>query len=217
MYSTCPHPRRHAALTTLHVNARGRTEMEIVKAKTMHQMINYVSDYTGDAKKLIYLSNFQAALVASDLAFVEKLLDSFDFRACKLVIRFLPTSGSSHSISSGMFKRFASLPKHDMEQYAEEWRELLKAQAFHNPRTGIPGLDQDLLPFPAFLDLDQHHEAEWGLECFMREVLIPLAAETKALVIGSAFQTDSMMMLFCKVANSVDAKYAPPPILERRV
>jgi len=187
----------------------------------MHQMVNYVNDYTGGAKKLIYLSNYQASLVATQFAYVEKLLAALDLNNCKLVIRLLPTSGDSHSISSGMLKTFASLPKDDKEKYAEAWREMLREQVKHNLRTGLPGLDQDLLPFPAFLDLkpeglssgEAASEAEWGLECFMRDVLIPIAAETKALVIGSAFQSDSLMMLFCKVASSVDAKYAPPRIL----
>jgi len=41
-------------------------------------------------KKLVYLTNFQANLVASDIANVNKLLDAFDLHNCKLVIRFLP-------------------------------------------------------------------------------------------------------------------------------
>ena len=40
-----------------------------------------------------------------------------------------------------------------------------------------------------------------------RDVLIPLAAETRALILGSAFQDAGMMMMFARVAMSVDSKY----------
>jgi len=64
-----------------------------------------------------------------------------------------------------------------------------------------------VLPIPPYLDIEQQDECEWGLECFMRDVLIPLAAETNALVVGSAFKDDTMMMTFAKVADSLDTKY----------
>jgi len=38
----------------------------------------------------------------------------------------------------------------------------------------------------------------------MREILVPLAAATNALVIGSAFKDDTMMMLFSKVCQPLN-------------
>ena len=40
------------------------------------------------------------------------------------------------------------------------------------------------------------------MECFMRDVLIPLAAETNALIVGSAFRDASLMMMFSRVLES---------------
>ena len=45
------------------------------------------------------------------------------------------------------------------------------------------------------------------MECFMRDVLIPLAAETNALIVGSAFRDASLMMMFSRVARTMSSKY----------
>ena len=68
-------------------------------------------------------------------------------------------------------------------------------------------MTQDQLPDPPFLEVRESDQAQWSLESFMREVLVPLAAENNALVIGSAFRDDEMMSSFAKVAKQLDAKY----------
>ena len=177
-------------------------EIEIVRAKTMHQMVDSIADGPNDFKKIIYLTNLQANVISSELQNVVKLLDAFELPpSCKLVIRFLPVSGGSHMIDNGMLSAFRAL-KRD-QNYAQEWRKLLRRQA-----QSVPGFGQEVLPIPPFLnEVDDQAEAEWGIESFMRDVLVPLAAETNALVVGSAFKDDTMMMLFSKVADSLDAKF----------
>ena len=44
---------------------------------------------------------------------------------------------------------------------------------------------QDVLPIAPFFTDQELYKAEWKVECFMRDVLVPLAAETNALVIGA--------------------------------
>jgi hypothetical protein len=177
-------------------------EIEIVRAKTMHQMVNDIPHGANEKKKVIYLTNLQANVIANDMQNVVKLLDAFELsKSCKLVIRFLPVSGGSHMIDNGMLSAFRAL-KRD-QNYAQEWRKLLRRQV-----QSVPGFGQDVLPIPPFLnEVDDQAEAEWGIESFMRDVLVPLAAETNALVVGSAFKDDTLMMLFSKVADSLDAKF----------
>ena len=69
------------------------------------------------------------------------------------------------------------------------------------------GYVQDVLPIPPFMDDEDMFKAEWKMECFMRDVLVPLAAETSALIIGSAFKDASLMMMFARVARSLASKY----------
>jgi hypothetical protein len=69
------------------------------------------------------------------------------------------------------------------------------------------GYVQDVLPIPPFIDDEDMFKAEWKMECFMRDVLVPLAAETSALIIGSAFKDASLMMMFARVARSLASKY----------
>lgn len=88
--------------------------------------------------------------------------------------------------------------------FTERWKELLRVQAEHSPD---PGYCQDVLPIPPFEHDEDLFQAEWKMECFMREVLVPLAAETNALIVGSAFQDASLMMMFSRVARSMTSKY----------
>jgi hypothetical protein len=66
---------------------------------------------------------------------------------------------------------------------------------------------QDVLPIPPFIDDEELSKAEWKMECFMREVLVPLAAQTAAMIVGSAFKDASLMMMFARVSKSLASKY----------
>lgn len=52
---------------------------------------------------------------------------------------------------------------------------------------------QDVLPIAPFFTDQDLYQAEWKVECFMRDVLVPLAAETNALVIGAG-QSDQTLV-----------------------
>ena len=175
-------------------------EMDEIKALTMHRMI----DETGEgsnAKKLVFFTNFQAGLFTLDL--IPQLLSAFNFPKPKLVITFLPCGGGSQTIKYGMLPGFTKL-KANSPTFTEDWKALLQVQAQNDPNKGIR---QDVLPIAPFFSETDLLNAEWKIECFMRDVLVPLAAETNALIIGSAFKNASLMMMFARVAASLDSKY----------
>jgi hypothetical protein len=105
-----------------------------------------------------------------------------------------------------MLKKFKSLEplreKHP-ELYQEYWKRWLRQQAQNDPDGGPGQVSQDLLPIPPFLHDYELDGAEWKMECFMREVLVPLAAENKALIFGSAARDATLMMMFGRVASSM--------------
>ena len=174
--------------------------MDEIKALTMHRMIDE-SGEGPDSKKLVFFTNFQAGLFTLEL--IPQLLAAFDFPKPKLVITFLPCAGGSHTIDYGMLSGFKKL-KASSPTFTEDWKALLQVQAQNDPNKGIR---QDVLPIAPFFSETDLLNAEWKIECFMRDVLVPLAAETNALIIGSAFKNASLMMMFARVAASLDSKY----------
>ena len=102
-----------------------------------------------------------------------------------------------------MIPKFQELDK-SSATYTQDWKKLLRVQSAHDPATGIT---QDVLPIAPFMDEDGLYQAEWKIECFMRDVLVPLAAETQALVIGAATKDATLMMSFGRVAEAVETKY----------
>ena len=191
--------------TTTNANLRkmaGEKEAEIdkIKALTMHRMV-HESGEGSNTKKLVFFTNHQAELF--NLELIPTLLAAFNFPKPKLVITFLPCSGGSHTINYGMLSGFKKL-KASSPTFTEDWKALLQVQAQNDPNKGIR---QDVLPIAPFFSETDLLNAEWKIECFMRDVLVPLAAETNALIIGSAFKNASLMMMFARVAASLDSKY----------
>jgi hypothetical protein len=242
-----------------------KDELELVRAKTMHQMV----DDLPDNKRILYLTNAQANLISGDFSIVQKMIDALQVPTdSQMVIRLLPTSGMSYSQNNGMIAGFQLLAREangNPEKYAKLWKEKLAAMYELNPKDGIPC---DIMPIPSFLGAPtstitniagsptagrkpptaggrhpktptkdaaapspqttpgQFHlgneetegegqgpaykeqaEAEWLIEAFMRDVLVPLAAETKAVIMGSAFKDDTLMMAFAKVSKAMATKY----------
>lgn len=176
-------------------------EMQEIKARTMFGMIDEVIDATGgDAKKLVFLTNRQANLFKAEN--INKLIKAFDITPPKLVIRLMSIGAGPQTRAFGMVNAFKYVKRDST--YEEEWKKVLRIQSENNPNTGMT---QDQLPEPPFLEDRESDQAQWSLESFMREVLVPLAAENNALVIGSAFRDDEMMSSFAKVAKQLDAKY----------
>ena len=153
-------------------SAKNMKQLDEIKALTMHGMV----DASGDGKRLVFLTHYQASLFSVET--IPMLLEAFDIKGYKLVITFLPAKGGTATLNYGMIEKFKGLSKTD-PNYIERCKEVLEIQASRDPSTGIK---QDVLPIAPFADEQDLYQAEWKLECFMRDVLVPLAAETQASV-----------------------------------
>jgi len=163
-------------------------------------MVDALNDLTSkESKRMVFLTNRQASLF--DQSSIHKLLDAFEIPPPKLVIRLLPCRGGPQTRAFGMVSAFRHVAKDNT--YTEEWKKVLRIQAENNPNVGIV---QDCLPDPPFLSSANADKAQWQLECFMREVVVPAAARNNALVIGSAFRDDELMTTFARVAIQLQDK-----------
>jgi hypothetical protein len=200
MAASAPRPTTSNASRALRQMASEKeAEIDEIKALTMHRMIDE-SGEGSNTKRLVFFTNHQASLF--NLELIPMVLAAFDFPKPKLVITFLPCAGGSHTINHGMLSGFKKL-KANSPTFTEDWKALLLTQVLNDPSTNRP----DVLPIAPFFSVQDLLNAEWKLECFMRDVLVPLAAETNALIIGSAFKNDSLTMMFARVAASLDSKY----------
>ena len=130
-------------------------QLNMIKARTMYNMVEDLDDN----KRLLFLTNAQADLIAKNPAALQKMLDVLDVGKPSLVINLLPSSG--FSITN------RCLP--------EDVKELT--------RTGWLGMVSDK---GAFLDEEEESDAIFKIDMFMADAIIPLAARTNAIVICSA-------------------------------
>ena len=104
--------------------------------------------------KLLFLTNPQADLISSTSESVQKMLDALEVQKPSLVIELLSSSG---------FRAYTTIC--DPSVYN-----------LYGKFAGIVGSQ------PPFLTRDDEREAEAKLDMFMVNVLIPLAAQTHAVV-----------------------------------
>eukprot|EP00966_Prymnesium_polylepis_P045455 1052735-Prymnesium_polylepis.1 len=132
-----------------------RQKMQIIKARTMYEMVEEIHMPTGLCK-LLFLTGPQADLLASSNDSLQKMLDALEVPAPKLVINLLASQGFDEYVSShgtGLQKDAAK---------------------------GEAGM---VYGRSAFLTMDEERIAEERIDQFMSTVLIPLAAQTNAVVI----------------------------------
>lgn len=156
-------------------------ELDKVKAMTMHDMIEtiYVGG-TSRQKKLLFLTGEQADQIQQRPASLEAMLKAFDVGSPQLVINLL---------ESGGFGDWTQM------RTAEGWAGL-------NARWA-PGVSVDA----PFVDAEDERAAEMRLDLFMSDVLIPLAAQTKAVVICCAIPNLCILSAsFTRMFNAVKAK-----------
>ena len=162
-----PPPRRRPRTRPVHA-ARAlyaHLEARLRVASFAQTMFNMIEPIDGGKKRLLFLSNSQASLLASDEAHLAKLLDALNVGKPQLVINLL---------TSGGFRGHTT-------RYADE-KTLQKLS--HSDMAGIK-YNQ-----PAFLTreegrLDERKAVE-RIDNFMAQVLIPLAVQTSAIVLCSA-------------------------------
>ena len=155
-----------AASTVLDDEIIGKEELQMIKARTMFQMTEELNG-VGDSgrKRLLFLTNSQADLIASSEASMQKMLEALEIPRPKLVIDLLSSQGHSEFIT--------------------------KAMDIHNAAgAATAGLLRDKGSF-ASGDVEQKSLAK--LDHFMASVILPLAAQTNAIIFCSACPATCML------------------------
>ena len=84
------------ASTIMDEEVVGKEELQMIKARTMFQMTEELHG-VGDSgrKRLLFLTNSQAELIASSEASMQKMLDALEIPRPKLVINLIASAGHS--------------------------------------------------------------------------------------------------------------------------
>ena len=146
-----------------------RQQLDKIKARTMYNMVEPIGN--SGTRKMLFLTNAQATLLGKSPASLEKMLDRLEVGNPQLVINLLESRGFrdfTNGHCAGAFTGFR----------ATSW---------------AAGVTQDR---PPFLTPVAERIAEGKIDTFMTEVLIPLAAETNAIVLCNAIPQ------LCKLSSS---------------
>ena len=150
-----------------------REKLQMIKARTMYEMVEEI-EMPGGPCKLLFLTNVQADLLASSDDSLQKMLDALELPRPQLVINLLASQG--------------------FETYVN----VLGVGGFDSDAaSGSAGIVSNRTPF---LTPEEERAAEQRVDGFMADVLIPLAAQTNAIVITSPFPdsilTRSLMRMY---------------------
>lgn len=161
-------------------------KLDKVKAMTMHDMIEVIASGKSSQKKLLFLTGKQADLLAkNERGALQKLLTEFEVGQPQLVINLLESGGFGEWVR---------------QRSPESWKSL-------NPRWA-PGVCGEA-PFESPRD---ERNAEYLIDLFMSDVLIPLAEETHAVVICCAIPTQCILSAsFTRMVQAVQSKWAHKP------
>jgi len=163
-----------------------KRELERVKAMTMYDMIEEIQPAGNRWKKLLFLTGDQAEMITQNPLSLELLLEKFDVGTPQLVINLLESGGF------GDWTR---------QRPAESWRQLNLRWA--------PGVFHGVAPFAT---IAEERAAEYRVDLFMADILIPLAAQTHAVIICCAIPTQCVLSSsFTRMFQAVKAKWLNKP------
>ena len=148
-------------------------------------MYNMVEEIDDGQTKLLFLTNPQAEQIASTPESIQKLLDALEIPKPSLVIELLGSWGS----------RFST------ESESPEWF----AQAATSHAAGV------LHGNPPFLSREDERAAAAKIDMFMADVLIPLAAQTNAVVLCGATGNDLLSASFTRMYSVTKHRWCGPP------
>ena len=151
-----------------------RLQLDRIKARTMYNMVEPLGN---GSKKMLFLTNAQAILLSKTPASLQKMLDRLEVGTPQLVINLLESRGFGDFVRK------------------------LDRTAFTGFRltSWAAGIKQDK---PPFLTLAEEMRAESKIDTFMNEIMLPLAAETNAIVLCNAIPG------LCKLSSSFLKMYA---------
>ena len=127
-------------------------------------MCSMVEEIEDGKCKLLFLTNPQAELIASTPESIQKMLDALEIQKPSLVIEFIRSWGFRGSLK------------------------LNPPGCYPNKNGDAAGLLYDC---PPFLTDEDEQEAEAKVDMFMSDVVIPLAAQTHAVVLCDAMRARS--------------------------
>ena len=161
-----------------------KDEVQMIKARTMFQMVEDIQSSGGSAKKLLFLTNSQAEYLSSSQQTLVKMLDALELPKPKLVINILMSQGFRANTDIQGDRPFAC----------------------EKQEAGLVNHR------PAFLSLEEERAAEGKIERFMADVLLPLAAQTNAIVLCSADPSSCVLSAaLTRVFGLLRAKWGAKP------
>ena len=146
-----------------------REKLQMIKAKTMYEMVEEIELRAGPCR-LLFLSNMQAELIASSNDSLQKMLDVLEIPKPQLVINLLASYGFGEQV-----KIVAEGGYGDVGDIQSTW---------------AAGLVRD---GAAFESAEAERAAEDRIDQFMADVIIPLAAQTNAIIITNAIITEAIL------------------------
>ena len=136
-----------------------KEQLQMIKARTMFQMVEELEGGTTDgSRKMLFLTNAQADFLCSSPDSLQKMLDALETPKPKLVINLLTSHG---------FDGYCKIKQMSAKDLLGEDAGIVYGRA-------------------AFTSAAEERRAEERLDRFMAEVLIPLAAQTNAIVFCNA-------------------------------
>ena len=137
-------------------------KLQEIKARTMYQMVEELPGIDGSQPaKLLFLTNAQATVLASSEQMVKRMVDSLELPTPNLVINLLMSRGSEATAYNLAFEHYnqgGNMGSDVTEQYDGAG---------------------------PFLNAKEQRAALSRLDRFMSEILIPLAASTRAVILIS--------------------------------
>ena len=152
-----------ATNTEMSVFAEDDVSKEQLQIMKARTMYNMVEDLAEGKGKILFLTNPQAELISSTPESIQKMLDALEITKPSLVIEMLQSWGFK---GSTIFMN------------GEE------------ARPEYAGLDRNRA---SFLSREEEAAAEMKIDMFMADVIIPLAAQTNAIVICNAVLGNDML------------------------
>mmetsp|Transcript_61073 Transcript_61073/g.176971 ORF Transcript_61073/g.176971 Transcript_61073/m.176971 type:complete len:918 (-) Transcript_61073:42-2795(-) len=154
-------------------------QLLMIKARTM---FNLVEELDEGKKKLLFLTNSQASLIAHSPDNVQKMFDALEVGKPSLVIDLLCSAGFEASVR------------------------MQPLNAARGRLDGFFGCVPDRAPF---VDADEARQAQCAIDHFMTDVLVPLASQTNAIVlcdaiVGNCVLSDS----FLRAAAVADSSWS---------
>eukprot|EP00961_Rhodomonas_salina_P096625 1299836-Rhodomonas_salina.1 len=147
----------------------------------MYQMLDEVQTSAG-LKKVVYLTTSQAKMF--DSTNVSVLLDTFEMSETKLIMILMYSLGGLAMVRFGV--------PSGVKDEGVDWREYIY---------------QNTQPCMAFPTDSEGYDTEFRLEQFMSKVVVPLAAETNAIVVVTCYSCCSLGLAFGRAASLAKARY----------